>query len=102
MRRKHPYQNFLYLGLGLAVAVVGIWISAAVSLLVVKGLGFLLLAPAGMLMAMGLCRLAEEGRKAGRLSLPPVHPALSRELSLSRAIRSACLSMARSMRSGGR
>lgn len=95
IRRAHPCRNLLCLGLGATAAAAGIWISSAVELMVVQGIGFLLLAPAGVLLAVGLCRLLEDGRESGRLALPPLPPALRRKVTLARILRTLRLSLAR-------
>lgn len=83
----HPLR---YLGLtllGLLVAIAGIWIVAAIDLAVVQGMGFTLLAPAGAIMAVGLCRLWDQGSRCGKFALPPIPRTLSQPVSITEGIR---------------
>jgi hypothetical protein len=69
-----------YLALGVIAAIAGIWIFAVFERAILQGLGFMLLAPAGMFMAVGLCRLWERGCQSKKLALPAIGRLASSDL----------------------
>jgi hypothetical protein len=87
IRTAHPLLSVTYIALGVLAATAGIWIFATFERAILQGLGFMLLAPAGMFMAIGLCRLWERGCQSQKLALPDIPVALRRPISPLKAIR---------------
>lgn len=86
-RTAHPLLSVTYIALGVMAATAGIWIFAVFERAILQGLGLMLLAPAGIFMAIGLCRLLERGCQSKKLALPHIPAVLRRPISPLKAIR---------------